>query len=500
MKKNQFNQTKLSLAIGFIFLLAMPSWSQDAKLEIEQKPLPELPNSISGGESVEDRVNAFLKMQKLKQGENIVENRSVNIWVGSGVIPPSSNKNFVLARSIAYQKAMLLVKKQCASYMGVRLSSEMELDMKSPGEARAKAEAERLKREGLAYEGAVKVANALNSDIKAKNVPAVLQTAGLYGEKILQNKVNEELIKKGIDPNKPVDEQKMKQVMNTSSFKKAQRATARAYCSGIQSFATFEYSPKDKQGELQVVAIYTKKLHTIADAMITGDFTLIPKGEIGIPVMDHIPQDKRTLLSTFGIHLVRNELGEYVLLAFAQAQPTSKSEQSKAIAYQAATLEAQGMLRSFMGENIYVTNNMLQSEESTEFEGEEEEIDSKFQSQFDLNVKAVAGKLDVSGIQEAYRWSTLHPSNNDPVVGIVLEWKVSSSQFASMLRKSSQNSKAKASAASEQIKSSKTSSNNGSPSSRGAESSSTNSEPSSSKSVPRTNNSNSGQGAVSRDF
>ena len=40
MKKNQFNQTKLSLAIGFIFLLAMPSWSQDAKLEIEQKPLP----------------------------------------------------------------------------------------------------------------------------------------------------------------------------------------------------------------------------------------------------------------------------------------------------------------------------------------------------------------------------------------------------------------------------------------------------------------------------
>ena len=495
MKKLTTSHKSFSLLLGLSLLTAVPSWSQDAKLEIEQRPLPDLPNSISGGESVSDRIDAFLISKKMKQGENSIDGKTVNIWVGYGDISvPPSDKNFVTARTIAYQKAMLNAKQKCALFMEARISSEMELDMKSPGEERAKADAERLKREGLLNEGAVKVASALNSDIKAKNVPAVLQTAGLYGEKILQNKMNEELTKKGLDPNKPVDEQKVKQVLNTVSFKRAQRATARAYCSGIQSYATFEFNPSDKQGKLGVVTIYTRKLHEIADALLTGDYSLIPKGEPGIPVMDHIPKNKRTLLSTFGVQLVRNEIGDYVLLAFAQSQHKSKSEQSKSIAFQMATLEAQGMLRTFMGENIYSTNNMLQSEEATEFE-DIDPVDVKYISQSSTNIKAIADKLSIKGIQEAYSWETLHPANNDPVVGVVLEWKVSSAQFASALRKISQESKAKATQANEQLKS-----NNPSATSRDNGNSSGNTNPPPSKSVPRTNNSNSGQGAVSRDF
>ena len=155
-------------------------------MEIEQKPLPDLPNSISGTETVQDRVDAFLRSKKMKQGENIIDNRTVNIWVGYGDISVApTDKSFVTARTIAYEKAMLNAKQKCASYMETRISGEMELDMKSPGLDRAKADAERLKREGLLNEGAIKVANSLNSDIKAKNAPSVIQTAGLYGEKIL---------------------------------------------------------------------------------------------------------------------------------------------------------------------------------------------------------------------------------------------------------------------------------------------------------------------------
>ena len=500
MKKLTTSHKLFSFLLGLSLLTAAPSWSQDVKLEIEQKPLPDLPNSISGTETVQDRVDAFLRSKKMKQGENIIDNRTVNIWVGYGDISVApTDKSFVTARTIAYEKAMLNAKQKCASYMETRISGEMELDMKSPGLDRAKADAERLKREGLLNEGAIKVANALNSDIKAKNAPSVIQTAGLYGEKILQNKMNEELIKKGLDPKKPVDEQKVKEISSTVSFKKRLRATAVAYCSGMQSYATFEYNPSNAQGKLGVITIYTRKLHEIADAMITGDFSLIPKGEPGIPIMDHIPQNKRTLLSTFGVQIVRNETGDYVLLSFAQAQPKSKSEQSKSIAYQMATLQAQCMLRSFMGEQIYVVNTMVNSEDSKEYE-DTEILDVNINTETGTKIKAIADKLSVSGIQDAYQWETLHPANNDPVVGVVLEWKVSSSQFASALRRLSQDSKGKASAASEQIKSSKTSTNNASPSSRGNESSSNNSEPPPAKSVPRTSNSNSGQGAVSRDF
>jgi len=174
---------------------------------------------------------------------------------------PPSDKNFVLARNIAFNKAMLDVKQKCAEFMETRVSSEMTQDMGSPGAERAAADAARLQREGLAQEGAVQVAKAMNSDIKARNAPATLQTAGLYGEKILENKMKEELSKKGIDPNKPVSEQQVKAVLNTSSFKNKTRATARARCTGIKVLASFEQNPSNGQGQIGVVTVWTRKLH-----------------------------------------------------------------------------------------------------------------------------------------------------------------------------------------------------------------------------------------------
>lgn len=300
--------------------LASTSLAQDTKIEMEQRPLPPLPNSIDGREPVEERMKAFLRSQKLRQGENEENGRSILIWLGQSAISvPPSDKNFVLARNIAFNKAMLSAKEQCAKYQETRVSSNMAQDLASPGAERAAADAQRLQREGLAKEGAVQVAKALNSDVMVRNAPASIQTAGLYGEKILENKVKEELSKKGIDPNKPVADQQIKAVLNTSNFKNAARATARASCTGIQVLASFEQNPASGQGQIGVVTVWTRKLHEIADAVITGNYALIPKGEPGMPVDDHIPQETRTKLSTYGTQMVRNEKGDYVLLAFAQA-------------------------------------------------------------------------------------------------------------------------------------------------------------------------------------
>lgn len=478
------------------FLVAMlaaafitTSLAQDAKVEMEQKPLPELPKSISGTETVDQRMQDFLRTQQLRQGENEDAGRSVLVWLGKGTISvPPSDKNFVLARNNAFQKAMLDVKQKCAEFMETRVSSEMVQDMSSPGSERAAADAKRLQREGLAQEGAIQVAKALNSDVKVRNAPATLQTAGLYGEKILENKMKEELVKKGIDPNKPVDQQQVKAVLNTSSFKNKTRATARARCTGIKVMASFEQNPESAQGQIGVVTVWTRKLHEIADAVITGNYTLIPSGEPGIAITKHIPQNERTLVSTYGTQMVRNEKGDYVLLAFAQAQPQSKSQQSKDLAYKMARLQAQGMIRSFLGEAISSTNDMMQREESTEFEDESNEV--KFESANSNKVKAIAEKLAIKGMQEAHQWETLHPANNGPVVGVVMEWKASSAQLADMLTGFNRASGAKTAEAVNRM-------NAGGSATSGAVGGGVGA---AAPTAPRTSNSNSGQGVKSRDF
>ena len=45
----------------------------------------------------------------------------------------------------------------------------------------------------------------------------------------------------------------------------------------------------------------------------------------------------------------------------------------------------------------------------------------------------------------AHEWETLHPSNNGPVVGMVVQWKVDSAKIAAVLSGMNQASGAKAS-------------------------------------------------------
>jgi hypothetical protein len=361
----------------------------------------------------------------------------------------------------------------------------MVQDFKSPGEQRAMADAQRLQREGLAQEGAIQVAKAMNSDIKAKNVPSSLQTAGLYGEKILENKMKEEIRKKGLDPNKTISEQEVKSVLSTSTFKAHLRATARARCTGIKVLASFESNPASGKGQVGVIGVWTRKLHEVADSVVTGDYSLIPKGAPGLPIKKHIPEDLRTLLSTFGTQLLRDETGGWNILAFGQAQPLSTDQQNIDIAYKVARLQAEGMLRSFLGEAITSTNDLRETEESTTYEGQPSE--AQMESAFQSRVDAIAPKLPVSGVVQVYEWETLHPANNGPVVGVVVRWRVESSKFSGLLKALNQASAVKGSEASARMTS-------GSVSVQPSAQSNQNNNPS------RVNNSNSGTGLKSRDF
>ena len=447
MRPQPFRQAvRASLCASLILLGFTPATAQEARVELEQKPLPPLPTSISGSENVRGRVSAWLRSHpdRLQLGQGEIDGRTYIVASGySAVNVKPGDPNWVDARTNAFAKALLKAKGECARFQESRIKSEMMLEYKEPGPQRAKAEAQRLQREGLAAEGSVRVAQALQGTGKVKDSP-VLQTAALYGEKILSNKVNEELGKRGLDPSKPVDQQKVKEVLDTESFSQAVRVTARARCTGIKVLAAFEQNPANGAGEVGVVTIWTEKLHQIADAIASGNFSLIPSGEPGLPVSQHAQLDTRTLLTTFGPMVVRDEKGQYVVLAFAQAQPRSTNPQSIDGAYRKARVLADGMIRQFMGESVALTDDMKRKDESTNFA----DLDSSYKNDdtFEQKVGAVAEKMAIRGIQEAHSWETLHPANNAPVVGVVAQWKVSASEAASRVKAMNDSSAAAAGA------------------------------------------------------
>ncbi len=427
----------------------LPAWSQDGKIELEQKPLPELPTSISGTETVRSRMDKFIREQGLREVKDSKKDesgRSILIDFAYATIAASpGDANFVNARIAAFNKAMLNAKAQCAEFQKTVVATEAVMDVTLPPATRAQADAEQLKREGMAQEGASKVAQALNTDIKGRNAPQTLQTAALYGEKILSSKMAEELRKKGLDPNKPVDQQAAKAIAETTAFRNAVSTVAAARCTGIKAMASFEQNPPSGQGQVGIVTVWSEKLHAVADAMVTNQWDLIPRGEPGKKIADHVPDNLRTLLTTYGAMLVRDEKGDYVVLAYAQAQPRTKNQQSIDSAYEAAKTRGLGLIRSFMGEAVETNRQLLDAEVSTVFADESTRYTED--SAFSRNIKAVGEALPISGVTVAHEWETLHPANNGPVVGVVMQWKVASAQIAAHLARLNQASGAKVQAA-----------------------------------------------------
>jgi hypothetical protein len=130
---------------------------------------------------------------------------------------------------------------------------------------------------------------------------------------------------------------------------------------------------------------------------------------------------------------------------------------------------------------------MMDSEVSTVFTDESTRYQDD--SAFNKSLKAIGDALPISGLTIAHEWETLHPSNNGPVVGVVVQWKVASAQIAAFLAKLNSASGAKAAAVS--------SANSGAGVRDGAADPAA---PAARPAEPRKSDSFSGQGRAARDF
>ncbi|MEB3151190.1 MAG: hypothetical protein VKL60_19495 [Sphaerospermopsis sp.] len=433
IKSNSFGILKITLVLTSL-LLTNNANALDEKIDAELQPLAPLPTSISGKETVRDQISKWLKKKNLNHGEGVLpDGRTYVVYTGIATISaPLNDKNWMQSRFNAFTKADLEAKSNCATFQEQKIENELILEYKEPAPSRVKSETEKLKREGLVAEGASRIAKAIHNDVSAKSESKTLHTASLYGEKLITNIADSEIRKRGLDPNKPVDEQEIKEILSTEKFQQAVNTLAEAECSGIQTLASFESIPTNKKGEIGKVTIWTERLQIAASGMMTGNFDLIPPTEPGLPISEHVNVDLRTLLSTVGTQIVRDERGQYVLLSYAQAAPRTESSQSINQAYSKAKTFAESQIRQFMGEQIAFSSNLNAKEESSEFDNDD--FSYKNESDYFKKIRSFGEQAKISGLQVAREWETRHPANNAPVVGVVVQWKPSSAKAAENLR------------------------------------------------------------------
>ena len=360
--------------------------------------------------SVKEDIDDFLTNQGFSEGENArPQGGDIFIAVGTGIIEaPRSSPSYMSSRINAFDKAMIAAKSQMVEYLGVSIQNEV-LDEYSEGQSPAER---KKKKEAV---------------IASQAAPSIFDKALA----LVNAKLDSLLVEEGVDLNKPVPKETLKKVVASGVFEKFTKTAANARIVGMQAWKVFEASPDGRKGQIGVVAVYSEKLHRMADALFSGNSSGLPEGVPKKRIVEQIPRDGKVLLTTFGVQQKTDENGKLVLVAFGQSVPKSDNPRSFDAAYDKAKLEAMSSLRSFAGEIALVESDLAKFESVEEFENGME--DYRNEEYFRKKVKTKADALKVSGIKKIYRWEDVHPLTNKKVAGVVISWSPDSAAKASEL-------------------------------------------------------------------
>jgi hypothetical protein len=254
--------------------------------------------------------------------------------------------------------------------------------------------------------------------------------------------LDEKLQEKGVDPNSndPADQEMVeevaREVTNSTIFSDIVRSSSQSQLKGIRRIFVSESIKQGEQGEICVVALYSPKTMAMADA-IFSDPSLAPAGTPNQPIKQQIPNWKTSegvseLLSTFGTEMLRDEKGQFHVIAYAQSTPKSKSKKSQNIAIQKARLRAEGTLRSFAQEYTVLNEATENYEVSKELAGAMEEYDGG--DAFQKTIRSVSGPSKINGIRQLGVWGAKHPLTEQIIIGSIVSWSPDDANDARQLK------------------------------------------------------------------
>lgn len=361
----------------------------------------------------------YLESKGWTQGANQNKGGTFIVQTGIGAIQaPPGHPSYNDARVRAFDKAMLDAKAKLAKSLEEEISVAVETayveppkEMKGPEQQLAKAMAD-MPDDSIFGKAKTLLHKKLDNALKEEGYDAdAAKAAGQAKVEELRAKLN--------------------LVSSKDSFKKSVRAGATSAISGAQAFYTIEVV-KGKRAEIGVVLIWSPKLGEMAASMVTGRPVRNVKPKTSI--REQIVQDKKVLLSTFGIQQKINEKGAYVLVSYGQSSARNDSSRSAQAAYDRAALQARAQIRQFAGETVAISEAQDQAEETLEYDNGALP-DYNDSSSYEQYQKAVAATMKINGIMEVKRWNAVHPISGLPVYGVIMSWSPAAAEFARATKK-----------------------------------------------------------------
>lgn len=385
---------------------------------------------ISVQPKARDLINIYLEEKQWNEGENVKPDGSkFFLAVGVGVINGRrDSSNYITSREIAFRKAFLDAQKSMAQFLESDVSASVLSMYSEPSELREQTRIDELTLEGMSLQAAKRQVAALNADIQEHAQYQSESTAANEAQRLLNKEIDDRLKKAGFDPSKPIEEQELNKILTSSEFKSSMQVVANTRLAGMQVFRSVEALPDGNQGEIGVVTIYSEKLHALANAMFSGQLSLVPTGMPKERLINQIPKDVKILLPTFGVTAKMDENGQMALIGYGQSGARTSSTNAINAASSKARLAAIEQIRFFAGAMAKTMENKNNSETMDELS--DNTINVVTDDSYEQKIEVFAKSLKISGLSQIYTWNTKHPLTGHYIAGSVVVWKPSSAAMA----------------------------------------------------------------------
>jgi len=372
---------------------------------------------------------------EIQIGDNFKEDGTkFYVAIGEGdALAKTGHPNWINSRRNSYTRAMLDVKAKLTEEIGLDISRDIysELAENSPlfstAERKAKEAKSRTSDKKSGNRGA---STKFEGGDVSRNDSRDASSAYFKVMELINRSLDKEL--KGTEPKKVSTDPKeaaeqvkevILDVVSEEVFSDAITTAARAKLVGIRRLYTVDAAPLNDKGSVCVVALYSDTTQKIAEGMGMRDASLLPVGDPGLPLREMSPNPKtnegiKELIATFGVDMMRDEDGDYVLLSYGQAGAKSKKKKHIKLAKKRAEKVAQAQLRTFLGE-LVETKGMMESVESVKELADNSELyESKEKLQ--EKIQSTSKTIKIQGMSRLYNWAGIHPATKQIVAGSVV--------------------------------------------------------------------------------
>ena len=389
---------KLIISASLLLCGVIAQENQSAKDLANSEAMKEVQNAAADIEKFPSSVLYDYASKKLgKKGKIIGEvNADNSIYqIGSATtVISSGSRGFITSRNVAFRKAVLQAKAEFVRLQGMRIASE----------------------ESAKY----------FEDFGQGTDPDTQKKASMLSKlkRLANEKVDNALIEMGVsrtEVSSMNQEQKEKMVEEEYSARGLQLAAG--MLKGLSICKIVEGQIKGGDYEVAVLMKYSPENQKLA-AMIGQDNNAYIDPAKPSKTLDKIKkQEAKDLIPRLGVITTVDSNGQYVVIAFGQAEVRKVSRRQSAEvnrAYAKAANQARDNLKNFVAQDISVEEITENAEKLTEYADGSQNLFTE-----DRFEQVVAAKMSVVDNLRSYpmkRWTGTHPISGDTIAGVVVAW------------------------------------------------------------------------------